>query len=251
MFFLHLKTFVKQLFLPPAGPLLLALAGVLLLKRRPMLGRTLILVGIAILWLLSTPLVANSLAQLAEYYPPLDLNAAVAAQAIVILGGGSERLYAAEYAGPAAGPVLLERLAYGAFLAHKTGLPVLVTGARVEAASMRTTLARNFDVQTRWVDDRAYDTFDNAENSALLLKADGVQRIILVTHATHMRRSVEEFRAVGLDVFPAPTGMIDSSYQYFGVVPNADALSRAQSALNELLGEPARRVLEATHLRRH
>jgi len=251
MFFLHLKTFVKQLVLPPAGPLLLALVGLLLLKRRPMLGRTLILVGIASLWLLSTPLVATALAQLAEYYPPLDLQAAAGAQAIVILGGGGERRYAAEYEGPAAGPVLLERLAYGAFLAHKTGLPVLVTGALIEAAAMRASLERNFDVQTRWVDDRAYDTFDNASDSAQLLKADGVQRIILVTHATHMRRSVEEFRAVGLQVFPAPTGMSDSSFQFSVLVPGPDALSRSSTALNELLGEPARRVLEATHLRRH
>lgn len=251
MFLLHLKTLAKTLLLPPAGPLLLAMVGLLLLKRRPMLGRTLLIVCIAALWLLSTLPVANALTRLAEYYPPLNLAAAADAQAIVILGGGGERLYAAEYTGPAAGPVLLERLAYGAFLAHKTGLPVLVTGARVEAASMRASLARNFDLQPRWMDDRAYDTFDNARNSAQLLKLDGVRRIILVTHATHMRRSVEEFMAAGLDVVPAPTGMIDPHFQFLALAPTPDALSRSQMALNEMLGEPVRRLLEITHLRRH
>jgi uncharacterized SAM-binding protein YcdF (DUF218 family) len=251
MFLLHLKTVVKQLILPPAGLLLLALLGLLLLKRRPLLGRSLIILSIATLWLLSTPMAANSLTRLAEHYPVLDLRAAAGAQAVVILGGGGERLYAPEYGGPAAGPVLLERLSYGAFLARQTGLPVLVTGARIEAAAMRASLATNFDIQTRWVDDQAYDTFDNARNSTLLLKADGVQRIILVTHATHMRRAVEEFRAAGLEVFPAPAGIVDPNARGFAVVPSPDALLRSYFALNELLGEPMRRLLEATHLRKH
>jgi uncharacterized SAM-binding protein YcdF (DUF218 family) len=251
MFLLHLKTVVKQLLLPPAGLLLLALLGLLLLKRRPILGRSLVIFSIATLWLLSTPMAANSLTRMAEYYPVLDMHAAAAAQAVVILGGGGQRLYAPEYGGPAAGPFLLERLSYGAFLARKTGLPVLVTGARIEAASMRASLARNFDIQARWVEDQAYDTFENARNSALLLKADGVQRIILVTHAAHMRRSVEEFRAVGLEVFPAPTGMIDPNAQGLAVVPIPDALLRSCAAINELLGEPMRALLEATHLRKH
>jgi uncharacterized SAM-binding protein YcdF (DUF218 family) len=251
MFLLYLKTITKNLFLPPAGPLLLALLGLLLLKRRPKLGRTLMAIGIATLWLLSMPIVANSLARLAEYYPPLDLQAAAGAEAIVILGGGGERLFAAEYGGPAAGPLLLERLSYGSYLAHKTGLPVLVTGAWFEAASMHDSLARNFGIETRWIDNRAYDTFDNARNSAQLLKADGVQRIILVTHATHMRRSVEEFKAVGLEVFPAPTGIIDRTTGHFELIPSPEGLGRSYLAVNELIGERVRELLQATHLRRH
>jgi uncharacterized SAM-binding protein YcdF (DUF218 family) len=251
MFLLYLKTLVKNLFLPPTGPLLLALAGLLLLKRRPILGRCLVAIGVAILWLLSTTMVANALVRLAEHYPPLDMQTAPGAQAVVILGGGGQRRYAPEYAGPAAGPVLLERLSYGAYLSHKTGLPVLVTGFRIEAAAMRASLARNFDIQTRWFDDQAYDTFENARNSAQLLKADGVQRIILVTHATHMRRSVEEFRGAGLEVFPAPTGLIDPGATGLSVLPSPDALSRSYAAINELLGEPMRAFLEATHLRKH
>ena len=63
-----------------------------------------------------------------EHYPPLDLPRAADAQAIVILGGGGQRSFAPEYGGPAADPVLLEKLNYGAFIARKTGLPILVTG---------------------------------------------------------------------------------------------------------------------------
>lgn len=255
MFLLYLKTIAKNLLLPPAGLLLLAFAGWLLLKRRPVLGRTLILIAIGALWLLSTPMISFSLARLTERYPPLDLQSTATApagapQAIVILGGGGQRAYAAEYGGPAAGPVLLERLSYGAYLAHKLNLPVLVTGFRVEAAAMRDSLARNFDIQARWVDANAYDTFENAQNSAQLLERDHIERIVLVTHSNHMARSVEEFKSAGLQVFPAPTGMVEPNIRG-SIVPGPDALLRSYSAINELIGEQVRRLLQATHLRNH
>jgi uncharacterized SAM-binding protein YcdF (DUF218 family) len=251
MFLLYLKTALKNLFLPPAGPLLVALAGLLLIRRRPMLGRSLVFVGIATLWLLSTAWGANSLQRLVEHYPARDMRAAAGAQAIVILGGGGQRVYAPEYAGTAAGAVLLERLSYGAYVAHKTGLPVLVSGFKVEATAMHDSLARNFAIDARWVDNRAYDTFENARNSAQLLQADGIQRVILVTHATHMRRSVEEFRAAGLDVVPAPTGIIDPNQRGLDPLPDPDVLLRSCAAINELFGEPIRALLAATHLRSH
>src|SRR5258707_1242756 len=78
------------------------------------------------------------------------------AQAIVILGGGDERIAAREYRGEAApGSALLERLTYGAFLAHHPGLPVLVSGTAEEGLAMRASLARDFGVEVRWVEDRS------------------------------------------------------------------------------------------------
>jgi uncharacterized SAM-binding protein YcdF (DUF218 family) len=248
----QLKTLLKIFILPPAAPLLLALLGILLLKRRPRLARVCLVVGFASLWLLSTPFASDALTGLAERYPPLDFQQAATAQAIVILGGGGQRTLAPEYAGPAADPLLLERLAYGAYVARKTGLPVLVTGFQIEAHAMHDTLLRNFGIEARWVDDQAYDTFQNARNSARLLKADGVHRIVLVTRATHLWRSVQEFTAAGLDVVPGPTGML--ARRDLGIyrwLPNPDALLRSHMAIYELAGEPVRAFLTATHLRRH
>jgi uncharacterized SAM-binding protein YcdF (DUF218 family) len=196
--------------------------------------------------------VSDAVTRLAEYYPPLDLRSTAGAQAIVILGGGGFRVFAPEYGGPAAEPLMLERLSYGAYIAGKTGLPVLVTGFHSEAGAMRDTLLRNFGVDARWVDDQAYDTFENARNSVRLLQASGVRRVILVTHSTHMWRSVHEFTAAGIEVVPAPAGV--RAQRDFGpslYVPNPDALLRAHGAIYELLGEPVRALLAATHLRRH
>ena len=194
---------------------------------------------------------SDAITGLSEYYPPLDLRAAAGAQAIVVLGGGGQRGFAPEYGGPAAEPYLLERLSYGAYVAGKTGLPVLVTGFEIEAAAMCATLQRNFGIEPRWIDAKAYDTFENARNSVQLLKADGVQRIVLVTRASHMRRSVAEFKAAGVEVVPAPVGMLGiRELNVMAFLPNPDALLRAYTSLNELLGEPMRVFLAAAHLRR-
>jgi uncharacterized SAM-binding protein YcdF (DUF218 family) len=249
---LRLKTLLKIVVLPPAGLLLLAIVGVFLIKRRPALARACLILGLGSLWLLSTPVVSGALTSLAEHYPPLDLRSTAGAQAIVILGGGGQRAFAPEYGGPAADPYLLERLSYGAYIARKTDLPILVTGFRIEASAMRDTLLRNFDINARWVDDQAYDTFENARNSVRLLKADGINRIILVTHATHMWRSVHEFTAAGIEVVPAPAGILDRGYSDItSYLPSSEALLRACFAINELLGEPVREFLAASHLRRH
>jgi uncharacterized SAM-binding protein YcdF (DUF218 family) len=249
---LRFKTLLKCLILPPAGPLLLAFLGVFLIKRRPRLARTCLIFGLGTLWLLTTPVVSDALAGLAEHYPPLDLRSAGGAGAIVILGGGGQRRFAPEYGGTAAEPYLLERLSYGAYLARKTGLPILVTGFHGEVDAMRGTLLRNFEIDTRWADDQSYDTFENARNSVRLLNAAGVNRIVLVTHAAHLWRAAHEFTAAGVEVVPAPVGVLaERESGIWRYVPDPKALVRGCAAINELLGEPVRALLSAAHLRRH
>ena len=249
---LRFKTLLKSVLLAPAGPLLLAIVGALMIRRRPLLARICLICGLGSLWLLSTPVVCDAVAGLAEHYPALDLRNAAGSQAIVVLGGGGLRAFAPEYGGPAAEPVLLERLGYGAYLARKTGLPILLTGYRIEADAMRATLLRNFDIDARWVDDEASDTFENASNSVRLLKADGIHRIVLVTHAAHMRRSVHEFAAAGIEVVAAPVGMLaERDRGVSRYLPNSAALMRGSAAIYELLGDPVRAFLAASHLRRH
>jgi uncharacterized SAM-binding protein YcdF (DUF218 family) len=249
---LRLKTLLRGVILPPTGPMLLAILGIVLMKRRPRLARACLIAAIGTLWLLSTPVISDALVDSVERYPPLVISGADGAQAIVILGGGGQRSYAAEYGGPAPDPTLLERLTYGAYLARKTGLPILVSGFHIEAKAMQAGLERNFALTPRWVDGEAYDTFENATNSVRLLRTDGIHRIILVTHATHMWRAAHEFTAAGIEVVPAPAGISEGHdpgpARY---IPNPEALLRANIALYEALGEQVRTVLAATHLRRH
>jgi uncharacterized SAM-binding protein YcdF (DUF218 family) len=197
------------------------------------------------------PVVSKALTALVDRYPALRLDAPTGAQAVVILGGGGQRAYASEYGGPAAKPYLLERLEYGAYVAHKTSLPVLVTGFHVEASAMQATLARSFDIHTRWVDDQSYDTFENARNTARVLRAEGIHKIILVTSGPHLWRASHEFTAAGFDVVPAPIGLPElTGAVVTDFIPDADALEISRAAIYELLGEPVREFMAAIHLRR-
>src|ERR1700680_1587890 len=150
--FITLKTLLHTLLLPPAGPLLLAAAGALLAGRASgaalrRTGWVLLITGLAASWLLATTLVAEALTRAAQRCPALDLTHPLQAQAIVILGGEMERIDAPEYGHePAVELTLLERLNYGAFVARRTGLPVLVSGTATEALAMRVSLARDFSV---------------------------------------------------------------------------------------------------------
>jgi len=253
-----LKTLLHTVLLPPGGPLLVAGAGAWLARsgvtaRVRRAGWLLLAASLVVSWLLATPVVADWLERAAERSPPLDLTRPVAAEALVILGGGDERVAAPEYGGaPAPGPLLLERVAYGAFVAHRTALPILVSGTAQEALAMRTSLARDFGVEVRWVEGRSRDTFENAQFSAPLLKAAGVSRIILVTDGAHAWRAAHEFAGTGLAVVPAPVGLWaprETGMQRY--LPSTAALNRSRSALYELLGDLVRRVLAALHLRRH
>ena len=248
MFFL--KTFARELILPPTSLLLLTLTGVVLIWRQRRLGWAAFAVGFGSLWLLCLPVVADSLAALAERYPALNPSQPVNAQAVVVIGGGGERDHAPEYNAAMAEPILLERLTLAAYLARHYSLPVEISGAPAESMAMSQTLSRNLGVTPRWIEGNSRDTFDNAQFSAKLLLPSGVERIILVTSSAHEWRAAHEFMGAGFEVVPAPAGVLavreKGVYRY---VPSASALERSYAAVYELLGEPTRRLLAALGVR--
>ncbi len=231
----------RALLMLPAGPLLLAALGLWWRRRRPRLGLALGATGLGLLLALSLPVVADRLQAAVERFPPLDPAEPVAADVIVVLGGGMHR--------SAAGPghlelsrVALERLAGAAALARRTGLPLLLSGAGVgdgpsEAEVMQATLTADFGLEARYLETRSRTTRENARASAALLAPLGLRRVALVTSATHMARAVAEFEAAGLAVRPAPVGTSGGAGQ--GLVawlPGASALERSQEALHEVAG---------------
>jgi uncharacterized SAM-binding protein YcdF (DUF218 family) len=237
-----LKKLVAALVLPPSGPLLLVIAGLVLVRRGQRAGRWIVGGGIAILLVLSLPTTAALLARAVAVEPARLRTDAGTAQAIVILGGG--RRVAPEYGGETVSEGSLERVRYGATLARQFGLPVLVTGgstgsqAIAEAELMAMTLEEAFNTKVRWKEIRARDTHENAVFSAELLRAAGVRSVLLVTHDIHQRRGIAEFRAAGIEAAPAvvssptvPSGELLSAY-----LPNALALRRSSLALHEILG---------------
>lgn len=243
------KKVLTALVLPPTGPLIVAIIGLLLLRPRPRLGRALAWTGVGALLLLSLPVVSHSLLRFVDRTPALDLAAAREAQAIVVLGGGIRR-HAPEYGGETLGRLTLERVRYGARVARATGLPVLASGGVVyggsaESVLMKRALEQEFGVPVRWTEENSRDTRSNATESAAVLKSAGIDRVILVAHSFDMPRARAEFESSGLRVTPAPTVLAAKRFQFDSAVellPSMSALQASYYALYELLAEWVRRL---------
>ncbi|MBP0596494.1 YdcF family protein [Herbaspirillum sp. LeCh32-8] len=233
--------------LPPLNAMLLCAAGCLLRRRWRRAGNLLIVLGAGLLLVLSTRAGALLLVRpLQDQYPALaDVGRMQPqAQAIVILGEG--RLpNAPEYDhADSPRPLGLKRLAYGAWLHKRTGLPILVTGGapdgspESEAALMARALQQHFEVRARWLEGQSDNTRENATLSAAILKPAGIERVLLVTDAIHMPRAMQAFSAAGLQPIAAPTVFTGAERTVAGnYFPRAANLQLASYAMHEWIGQ--------------
>ena len=238
---LAFRALARAFVLPPGGPLLLAFLGLGVLRWWPRIGRALAAAGLTILLVLSLPVVSDVLALAVEEYPALSASQPVAAGAIVVLAGGIRR-NAAEPGGAALSGDSLERLAGGAALARRTGLPLVLSGGSVEpgpaeADVMQLTLKRDFGLEARFLERRSRTTRENARETAALLAPAWIKNVVLVTSAVHMRRAVAEFEAAGVTVLPAPVGgTLTVGLGLTAWLPRPSALARSRDALYEVGG---------------
>lgn len=237
---------VRMLILPPASLFFLLALGLLLTRRYPKTGRALRGGAVALLYLLSTGLGARMLV-----YPLEHMTHALAssqqsgAQAIVVLAAG-RYVDAPEYGGAEIPDyIALARLRYAAHLYRASGLPLLVSGGngtqdgsrKPKAWAMATALEQDFGIPVKWIEPASATTAENALFSAKLLKRDNVSRILLVTDAMHMPRSVMAFRENGLQVIPAPTIFFSTGgLTWPDLFPDAEQLRRSYYALYEWVG---------------
>jgi uncharacterized SAM-binding protein YcdF (DUF218 family) len=238
----YLTNLVSAFLLPPLNLLLVAVLGLWLWNRRPLVARLLLTTSVALLWLLSTPYFAEALLHELEGAPYVTDTTKPLADAIVVLGGGTY-FHAPEYDGDTVNKDTLERLRFAAKLYRETGKPILATGgaplgnSTSEAEQMKQVLVQEFNVPVHWVEGASDNTLENARQSRQVLNQAGVTRIYLVTHAWHMPRAVLAFQAAGFQVVPAPTAYI-TRYQtdFLAFVPNAYALRDSRIFMHELIG---------------
>ncbi|MDX2221851.1 MAG: YdcF family protein [Rhodospirillaceae bacterium] len=236
--------FVKQWVLPPAGLWLVIALGLVAQRWRPRAGAALAWTGLAVLYVAATPAFGKLLMAWVEPppAPAFERFDPGPAQAIVVLSAGVETGQP-DYGGETADANTLERLRAAVRLHRATGLPILVTGGKLKhtdgtvAAVMKEALERDFQVPVRWVEDRSTTTAENATFSAEMLRADGIDTVMLVTHAFHMRRSAAVFEAAGLGVVPAPTGYASRLRGHLGeFMPSMNGLRATHYAVYELIG---------------
>ena len=242
---------VETLIMPPVGNLVLVLLGLALVRGRRRLGRCCMLLGLGSLLLMTLPVVSAAILISLQTSDPLPPTGPLPeADAIVILGADF-RAIAPEMGGATVSLLTLERLRYGARLARRADLPVLVSGGSLGpqeppvAVLMRTALQEEFDVAVRWAEKRSLSTRENAHRSAELLAAARCGRILLVTHAWHMPRARRAFERAGLEVIPAPMGIhIWPARDLGAITPFSRALLESTWGVHEWVGRLWYRLTE-------
>ncbi len=245
---------IKSLLLPPGLLVLVALLGLLLLRR--LIGKFLLLSTLLSLYLLSTPYIAGELMAGLGLHHALKADSirADAADAIVVLGG---KMYqdAPEYGGDTVGGAMLERIRYTAWLHHRTGLPVIISGGRPYGGigQSEAEVAAKVLKQEFWVDKilaqekQSKTTWENAVNTKEILEQLKINKIILVTSAWHMPRAIDSFNRVGIYPMPAPTAFSPTQPppdELRTWLPSMDSLNDSYWALHEHIGSAWYRIRE-------
>ncbi len=221
---------------------------VLMLLRFFRTAAVLLALGIALLWLGSTPLIANWLyASLEEEYPAVAIASLPKADIAIVLGGILGQPTPPREA-PVASPTY-DRLLQTARI-YRAGkvATILVSGGNlpwasgfVPEAELIADLLVELGVPRDAIvlETNSANTHENAVNSSALMREKNWRTALLVTSAAHMPRAIASFQRAGVNPIPAPAD-VEVTYPIFenvlDLIPDAGALKRTSDALKEYLG---------------
>ena len=178
------------------------------------------------------------------------------AEAIVILGGATQpKIYPRPMVDITGSG---DRIIYGAKLYKMGKAPIIIaTGGRIQWQESNKNLSEADDMgellslfaipeSAVIKEEKSYNTHDNAVNTKKILQQLQIDRVILVTSALHMPRSVKVFQKQGIEVIPAPTDFLVSKQQLesnqgwqntiLQLFPNSASLGNTTLALKEYIG---------------
>lgn len=241
------------LFLYPLGLACLLLVVALVLQWNRSRWVSLPIVGALIVLLIGgNSWVSSSLVRSLEWrHLPEEIPSA---EAIVVLGGAIR-------AASAPRPMIDvnehgDRVLYAAKLYQDRKAPLIIAaGGRIpwfgeerpESADMAI-LLQTLGVPASAIIEEpdSLNTYENAVNVREILEARGIERIILVTSAFHMPRSLLIFKRQGINAIPAPTDFLVTEPSLEGpdslqetilsFLPGASHLEKTTSALKEYIG---------------
>lgn len=247
------KTLLLAALLPPAPMLLLAAWGGWRLKRGRRGGGWILGLALLLVWLSATEAAGELLSRaigspIALTRVQVDALKGRTDGAVLVLGGGVHR-HLPEYDAGAPKRLTAERLAYGVWLARRSGWPLAFSGGigwtatklrQPEADIVARVAAEDYGLPMRWIESRSRDTRENAANSLPQLAGAGVKQVLLVTDDAHMRRAVRAFEAVaaplGVSIVPAPIGLRDDALSSFDDwCPSTEGFSRVRNGVYEML----------------
>lgn len=242
-----LSSFLTNLVVPLNLCVALLLIAMLLFIARQ--RKTAILIAsLALSWTVFWSLPATSLwagGRLEQLYPhalPTDLPPA---QAIVVLGGNTAN-GRANWFEPYDSATAIPRVDNAALLykAHRAPL-IIVSGAALDGgvseAQMMANALKQQDIpdEALILEAGSYTTYENGIMTAQELKQRKIDRILLVTSALHMPRSMAVFRKLGITAIPAPSApqiIVPSDPQFSFWQPNLRVLAASRSIVKEYVG---------------
>ncbi|NBQ89097.1 MAG: YdcF family protein [Betaproteobacteria bacterium] len=236
---------------PLGSALALGLLALLLSLTRWRIAAALVgLTGIVWLIVWSLPVTANWIqTHVSRGYDGVISDQQIAATptagAIVLLGGGVSPPTPTR-PWPDLGEAS-DRVWQAARLWHAGKAPLIIASGghdprvhtQSEAEAMRTVL-RAFGIPDSAivVETRSRNTRQNATDTAAVLADRGIRRVLLVTSASHISRSVSHFRATGLEVIAVPADYESIDYADLRrFIPQAGALDLSARALKEWVGQ--------------
>jgi uncharacterized SAM-binding protein YcdF (DUF218 family) len=248
------KPYVTALVMPPVPFLLLVLAGARLMFRRRLLAWLLVLLGVLGVWFTGTTALAQGLRVWLLKPPPALTEQQVAElkraprTAIIVLGGGRREL-APEYGLSTLTARSIDRLRYGVWLAKETNLPLGFSGGvghgaepgPSEAEIAQRIAEREFGRPLKFVESNSRDTRENAVRTVALLEPQGIEQIVIVSHAYHLPRALKNFQRVaeGRNVrfVAAPMGVTrDGRLRALDWLPTAGGFEEVRITLHEIIG---------------
>lgn len=169
---------------------------------------------------------------------------------IVVLGAGDETIFGWDderlflpYASAAARVLearRIFRLIDARWIISSGGKPNSESPAEPASTNMRNLLVQIGVPADRIVlESESRNTHDEAVAIAAMLPSLHADRVVIVTSAVHMRRSIATFRAAGIETIPAIV-----PHQYYGMsmsewlIPSYSGLSFSSDVLHELVGIP-------------
>ena len=241
MSFIITKTLLLLL-LPPTSILALMFLGFLLVRSHRFLGRLLITAAFLVLYSLSISPVSDALiAPLEADYRPLDVKS-IKADVIVVLGSGAIDLSALGLE-PMPTDCSVERTVAAVKLYRSLHIPIMITGGagdparpQLSDAAPMARMALDLGVPKKdiIVDNASFNTLASARN---MKAAFAGKRMILVTSAYHLKRSVALFQKQGLLVIPQPSGFLggQGARSFYAAIPSLEFLNTSSKALSERL----------------
>lgn len=242
MFFVLSK--VLQFLVQPFSLLFLALLTIAIFYHRRW-ARRVLLVVVVCFYGLSMPYAANRLMHWLEaprvapasLRPPYDVVLVLSGMVDLPVSRGGHLEFSSG----------VDRILAGiAFVKQGIGKRLLISGGsgklldqQTKEAELLQTFALQFGLTAEQVliEPTSRNTYENAAYSATILRTRQMQRVVLITSASHMRRALAAFHKQGIfpDTYPVDFRASDEGIP-FSFVPSVSGLSKTTAAIHELIG---------------